>query len=44
MLEKWEMKLEMVEILGCGFEWCKLNAEKVSNSNKFKKIKCLCNR
>ena len=30
------MKLERVEILGCGFEWCILNAQKVWSSNKFK--------
>ena len=37
------MKLERAEILGCGIEWCILNAQKVWNSNKFKKMKCLCN-
>ena len=31
------MKLESVDILGCGFEWCILIAQKVWNSNKFKK-------
>ena len=35
------MKLERVEILGCDFEWCILNAQKVWSSNKFKKTKFL---
>ncbi len=38
------MKLERVEIWGCGFEWCILNAEKVLSSNMFKKLKSFCNR
>ena len=38
------MKLEKVENCWCGFEWCILNAQKVLSSNKFKKMKCLCNR
>ena len=38
------MKLERVEILGCVFEWCILTAQKVWSSNKFIKLKCLCNR
>ena len=37
MHENWQMKLERVEILGCGFEWCILNATKVWSSNKFLK-------
>ena len=28
----------------CGFEWCILNTEKLWTSNKFKKMKSLCNR
>ena len=35
------MKLERVKILGRGFEWCILNAQKVWSSKKFKKMKCL---
>ena len=38
------MKSERVEILVCGFEWCILNAKKVLSWNKFRKMKCLCNR
>ena len=28
----------------CDFEWCILNTQKVRSSNKFKKMKSLCNR
>ena len=38
------MKSEKVENLWCGFEWCILNTQKVWSSNKFKKMKSLCNR
>ena len=38
------MKSERVENWWCGFEWCILNTEKLWNSNKFKKMKSLCNR
>ena len=38
------MKAEMVESWWHGFEWCILNAQKVWSCNKFKKMKCLCNR
>ena len=38
------MKLERVEIWGCGFECCILNAQKVWSWNKFQKMNCLCNR
>ena len=38
------MKSERVENWWCGFEWCILNTEKVWSSNKFKKMKSLCNR
>ena len=38
------MKSESVENLWCGFEWCILNTEKLWSSNKFKKMKSLCNR
>ena len=44
MHEKKQMKLERVENWWCGFEWCILNTEKLWSSNKFKKIKSLCNR
>ena len=37
------MKSEIVEILLCAFEWCILNTQKVWSSNKFKKMKFLCN-
>ena len=37
------MKSERVENWWCGFEWCILNTEKVWSSNKFKKMKSLCN-
>ena len=39
------MKLERVVNWWCVFEWCILNTEKLSSSNKFKKkMKSLCNR
>ena len=38
------MKSERVENWWCGFEWCILNTEKLWSSNKFKKLKSLCNR
>ena len=38
------MKSERVENWWCGFEWCILNTQKVWSSNKFKKMKSLCNR
>ena len=38
------MKSERIEKWWCGFEWCILNAQKVRSSNKFKKMKSLCNR
>ena len=38
------MKLEIAENLGCAFEWCILNTQKVWSSNKFKKMKSLCKR
>ena len=38
------MKSERVENWWCGFEWCILNTQKVWSSNKFKKMKYLCNR
>ena len=41
---KKQMKSQRVENWWCGFEWCILNAEKVWSSNKFKKMKSLCNR
>ena len=36
--------LERVEIWGCGFEWCILNAQKVLSSKNYIKMKCLWNR
>ena len=38
------MKSERVENCWCGFEWCILNTQRVSSSNKFKIMKFLCNR
>ena len=38
------MKSERVENWWCGFEWCILNTEKLWSSNKFDKMKSLCNR
>ena len=38
------MKLERLVNWWCGFEWCILNTEKLWSSNKFKKLKSLCNR
>ena len=38
------MKSERVENWWCGFEWCILSTEKLWSSNKFKKMKSLCNR
>ena len=38
------MKSERVENWWRGFEWCILNTHKVWSWNKFKKMKCLCNR
>ena len=38
------MKSERVENWWCGFEWCILNTEKLWSSNKFKKMKSLCNK
>ena len=38
------MKSERVVNWWCGFEWCILNTEKQGSSNKFKKMKSLCNR
>ena len=38
------MMLERVENWWRGFEWCILNAQKVWSWNKFKKMKCICNR
>ena len=38
------MKSERVENWWYGFEWCILNTEKLWSSNKFKKMKSLCNR
>ena len=38
------MKSERVENWWCGFEWCILSIEKLWSSNKFKKMKSLCNR
>ena len=37
MHEEYQMKSEIAENLGCAFEWCILNTQKVWNSNKFKK-------
>ena len=39
-----QMKSERVENWWCGFEWCILNTHEVWSSNKFKKMKSLCNR
>ena len=41
---KIKMKSERVENWWCGFEWCILNTEKLWSSNKFKKMKSICNR
>ena len=38
------MKSERVEISVWGFECCMLDAKKVLSWNKFRKMKCLCNR
>ena len=38
------MKSERIEKWWCGFEWCILNTQKVRSSNKFWKMKSLCNR
>ena len=38
------MKSGRVENWWCVFEWCILNTEKIWSSNKFKKMKSLCNR
>ena len=38
------MKTERVENWWCGFEWCILKTVKQGSSNKFKKMKSLCNR
>ena len=38
------MKSERVENWWCGFEWCILSTENLWNSNKYKKMKSLCNR
>ena len=38
------MKSERIDKWWCGFEWCILNTHKVRSSNKFKKMKSLCNR
>ena len=38
------MKSERGENWWCAFEWCILNTEKLWTSNKFKKMKSLCNR
>ena len=38
------MKSERVVNWWCGFEWWILNIEKLWSSNKFKKMKSLCNR
>ena len=38
------MKSERIQKWCCGFEWCILNTQKVRSSNKFKKMKSLCNR
>ena len=37
------MKSERGENWWCAFEWCILNTEKLWSSNKFKKMKSLCN-
>ena len=44
MHEKEQMKSERIEKWWCDFEWCVLNTQKVRSSNKFKKMKSLCNR
>ena len=44
MHEKYKMKSERVEILVCVFECCILNAKNVLSWNKYRKMKCLCNR
>ena len=41
---KKQMKSERVENCWCGFEWCILNTQRVSTSNKSKIMKSLCNR
>ena len=41
-IRKWSQK--RVENWWCGFEWFILNTRKVWSSNKFKKMKYLCNR
>ena len=38
------MKSERVKNWWCVFGWCILNTQKVWSSNKFKKMKSLCNR
>ena len=38
------MKSERVENWWCGFEWCISSTEKLWSSNKFQKMKSLCNR
>ena len=44
MPEKEQMKSKRVENWSCGFECCILNTERLWSSNKFKKMKSLCNR
>ena len=45
LLNAWKLANEVRKcwILGSGFKWCILNAQKVWGKNKFKKMKCLCN-
>ena len=45
-LNAWKIANEVrkVEILVCGFECFMLDAKKVLSWNKFRKMKCLCNR
>ena len=44
MHQKYEVMSERVESWRRGFEWCIMNAQKVWSCNKFKIMKCLCNR
>ena len=38
------MKSERIEKWWCGFEWWISNKQKIRSSNKFKKMKSVCNR
>ena len=42
MNEKYQMKLERLEIPICGYECCILDSKKVLSWNKLRKMKCLC--